>query len=225
MLRSISKAAVLVALLVVPAVANASLQQGDVIKFVDRNGSPGGEYGVRKKLPDNTYSDELFVTFCLEMQEFLNFNVDFKVGDISDRAVEGGESAGAGYDVLDGRTAWLYLQFHTGALAAEGYNGSTTEANRLQHAIWRLEDEAGYDSGLSEKYFDLANDADAGEIAYALTRVRVLNVTTMSGGYAQDVLYVIPEAVVPEPTTVVVWSALSCIGLLCYRRSRANKLA
>ena len=203
-------------LVAVPAVATAALQAGDDIRFINLNGSPGGEFGVAKLSAPST---QLFVTFCVERNEYLDFSVKgFNVDSISTAAEKGGVGGGSP-DPLSDYTAWLYYQFATGGLAVDGYDSSATEANLLQNAIWKFEDEPSNISGVplvvsgdpDAKYYNLAlTTSTAAERALAADSVRVVNISwltsrsgRMAGDLGQSVLMVIPE-----PTTIVVWSAL-----------------
>lgn len=205
---------VLTLVLTLPSFTQASLQVGDTIRFFNGPGSLGGEFGVAK-LPDaNT---KLFITFCLERNEFIDFHRKGFVIDSITQAAEAGGVAGGSPDPISAETAWLYYSFVTGTLLH--YDGSATRANMLQHAIWRLEDET-YNVGQSMEYYALAEAADANEKAEALERVRVLNISWATdrhdfskGERAQSLLYAIPEA-----STMVVWGVLSQLGLAAYRR-------
>lgn len=230
--RIISLTAVLV---VVPTVAMASLVVGDDIRFIDRNGGPGGEFGVAKVSDPGT---QLFVTFCVERNEYLDFSpAGFNVDSISTAAVNGGIGGGSP-DPLSEYTAWLYYEFVTGGLAGDGYDGSTAEANLLQNAIWKFEQEPNNIDGtvLPDPPFDVSVDPDAkyynlaltgstaAERSFAASRVRVVNISwltsrsgSMAGDLGQSVLMVIPEA-----TTFVVWSVLALIGMSGHRRHRGE---
>jgi hypothetical protein len=217
-------------LVAVPAVATAALQVGDDIRFNDLNGSPGGEFGVAKLSDPST---QLFVTFCIERNEYLDFSGDgFNVDSISTAAENGGLGGGSP-DPLSDYTAWLYYQFATGGLADDGYDSSVTEANLLQNAIWKLEDEPSNIAGAplfvsidpDATYYNLAlTSSTPAERALAADRVRVVNISwltsrsgRMAGDLGQSVLMVIPEA-----TTIVVWSVLGLIGMYGQRRRRLD---
>ena len=128
--------ALLVAATVNLSNADASvLQVGDHIRFSNLVGTDAGEFGVAKS---DDVASQLFRTFCLERDEFINFTDDFEVDSIQDDIVGGGQGGGSP-DPLDGKTKWLYWNFYNGTLA--GYNDDNNSADGLQNAIWRIEDE------------------------------------------------------------------------------------
>src|SRR5690606_12853492 len=100
------------------SVAEASLQVGDRIRFTDKEGTQnGGEFGVHLKDSPNPYmggngeSAELFRTFCLERNEYLDFSSSgFVIDSISKEAVNGG-TGGPNPDPISAETAWLYYNF------------------------------------------------------------------------------------------------------------------
>ena len=216
----------------------ASLQVGNRIRFTDQVGTTGGgEFGIHLKNNANPYagngeSAELFQTFCLERNEFIDFHSNgFVIDSISKEAFNGGVG-GPNPDPISAETAWMFFSFTKGTLS--GYLGDTTSANNLQNAIWGLENEIAQDAAWSSNPFVIAAlAANAGEKATALAQTFVLNILwasdrhnfdgvyegptpgTLTGGdRAQSMLYVVPEA-----STVAVWSVLSLIGVIAgYQR-------
>ena len=189
------------------AMAN-SVVAGDIIKFGDRNGSPGGEFLAN--VNPGTAGAWAFVTFCLQKTEYIDFTSNFVVDAVTDYATSdpagplpGGRGGDAsGHDPLDARTAWLFTQFTNGSLA--GYDGSATSANRLQNAIWMIEQEIAIDA--TNAYYNLANASGWTNIG----DVRVLNlkrwVAASNGtpGYwveSQDQL----TRSVPEPSSLLLF--------------------
>lgn len=70
-----------------------------------------------------------FITFCLQMTEYINFTSNFRVDGITNYAISDPSTRGGGADgkdFLDPRTAWLYTQFTNGTL--QGYNYTRTLA-------------------------------------------------------------------------------------------------
>ncbi len=123
-----------------PVVYADSISQGDSIWLYDREGSTGGgEFGVSKSLNGN----EEFRTFCLERQEYFVPGQEFKVGAISENAVNGG--VGAQGDRIDTQTAYLYTKFRNQTLSGYDYTPNSAEhirdADSLQKAIWYFEGE------------------------------------------------------------------------------------
>lgn len=172
---------------------------GDNIRFFDRPGSPGGEYGVRNNtLGIGTSGSPAWITFCVQRSEFLDFHADgFDVIDISDEIVVGSGSLASG-------TALLYTAFRHGNLATElGYDGSANHANALQNAIWKFQGQANNvdndaTPNLAGIYYNWAvsNQTNFGP---GIGNVRVANIVwatdryAPAGTHAQDVLILIPS--------------------------------
>lgn len=220
--------------------ANASLGVGDRIRFTDQVGSTGGgEFGVHKKNDPNPFggtgqSTELFRTFCLEKNEFIDFDHrGFIITSITQDAARGG-NGGGNPDPIDPATAWLFYNFTIGTLdtLVPGYSYNDTDsANALQNAIWYRENEiTSLPTGLATTLYNISGAADA-TVAAANTFVLNIVWSTDRHGFqglydnvmgppqtnatpAQSMLYVIPEA-----STVAVWSILSILGLgVAYRK-------
>ena len=140
------RGALLVALAVlVPTLASAgTIKTGDVVKITGLDGGSFGAGPIKIDGPDlNTATD--FLTFCLEINEFITFNTPFYV-KIADFATNGGAGGSVnGKDPLDQRTAFLYSKFLSGSLGPQ-YTGDTTSKDGLQLAIWRIEEEVKRDA-------------------------------------------------------------------------------
>jgi len=89
-----------------------------------------------------------------------------------------------------------------------------TRGTAMQNAIWFIENEITSVSGLAS-----ALVAAAGSSGWTDTgRVKILNVTTLSGGIAQDQLYITP---VPEPEIYAMMAAgLGLMGFVARRRKQ-----
>ena len=175
------------------------VQAGDIVRFVDGPGSPGGEFGIAKVGQPGV----LFTTFCLEKSEYIDFTSTFKVTGIDTNAFGGGTNvfgggvAGPAGDPISAQTAYLYTQFRQGTLA--GYVSDATHANALQNAFWALEgDVAAPTSGLAKDYYDIANSTTWTDIG----DVRVMNLAWTGGTFTAGTFAQSQLVMVPEPTTM-----------------------
>lgn len=194
------------------ALADADVAAGDLLKFTDGPGTTNGGEFLVDNLSNGVGND--FTTFCLEKNEFMNFSSTFKVGSVSNQAVDGGVGGGSP-DPLDYRTAWLYTQFRAGTLS--GYLGDDATANSLQNAIWHLEDE-----GVSYASLDATAQGWVTAATSAgwtsLGDVRVINLQYLDGTRAQDQLTMIPE---PE-TYAMLLAGLGLMGFVARRRRKGQ---
>ena len=211
----------------------------------------GGEFGVHKLVSaspagGNVASSELFRTFCIERTEYIDLNVNGFVIDSISKSANGGLPSGP--DQIEQQTAWLFYNYTRGTLAGYDYTDNSLarkiSANALQNAIWFLEGEIILSAAqqAANPFLVAANLASAVALQAAFDRVFVLNIkfATDRHGYdgvyektqnspapygswvsgpgndAQSQLYVIPE-----PATLLVWTALALVAL-CARRSRTR---
>lgn len=214
-MRSLGALTALLLLVLIPANAQAdTVTAGDYARFGDRPGSPGGEFLLTVyDTPGGSPIDQ-FITFCLQMTEYMNFSDTFKVGSVSTATDDQPYD-----DPLDQRTAYLYTNFRNGTLA--GYTlGNATSANLLQTAIWYLEGENVGNQG-GNIFVQAANAAVNSGAWSGLGNVRVLNLFYESDRRAQDQLTIVPEPstrAVPEPSTLALlgWG----IAAVCFHRRR-----
>jgi hypothetical protein len=146
-------------------------------------------------------------SFCIERNEEIKpgFWSKYIVSNISDGAVQGG-FGGGNPDLLDPMTAYLFYNFYYGTLPI--YNGSDGEADKLQAAIWYIEEEYAFND-----YTQLAYDANWLDIGL----VRVVNLADDAGAFRQDLL-----TVVPEPATMLLLGS-GLIGLAFLGRKKLFK--
>jgi hypothetical protein len=223
--------------------AHASLQTGDIVRIGNGPGSPGGVFYLQ-----DAGGNHITNTFCVQIEEFINFADTYQVADGMSL-----QTAGVGSRPLTSFAAWLFDRFLNGT---EGmgpvlsnfdfsnthgqvdYNAARFQANEVQLAIWRamnyLPAEIGgvsnggwydtYDNKLAGWEAEWQSDVDGG----LWTGTGDIYVVTLlaadsSGEYtihAQDQLIRIPsDNVIPEPLSAVVWSALlALVGGAIHRR-------
>ncbi len=193
---------------------------GDRIKFADGPGaSPGGAFLITDFNSTGAVVKGSFESFCVEYNEHMNYTDFFRVSDISKEARNGGVGGGSP-DPLDVRTAWLYTQYmETPSVLDSVGTWSTASAvdrgTAMQKAIWFIENEITSVTGLAS-----ALVAEAAGKWTDTGRVYILNVTTLSGGVAQDQLYIAP---IPEPEVYAMLVAgLGLMGFVARRRKSHN---
>ena len=157
-----------------------------------------------------------FQTFCVEKNEWIDTPHMIEETHVNTFAVAGGY-AGGSPDPLDQRTAYLYRQFATGALASSTYatydyttapGTRASDAEQLQLAIWYIEEEIGltWDGSKWVQTIDVITELGAGSKALAwyneavalstaadLAGVSILNLYDHSSlEYRQDMLHFVP---------------------------------
>jgi len=218
-MRRIVLAALAVTFLTVFGTVEAGqINVGDVIQFINREGTTGGgEFGV-DVVGDS--EGELMRVFCVERNEYLNFTDTFHVDSISGVAIDGGVG-GPSPDPISPETAYLYWQFHTGTLSNYSYVANSTarrnSANSLQRAIWVLEHELTSTSDAQAlAWISEANGSGWTDIG----SVRVMNISFASGSHAGD-LAQSQLIAIPEPAS---WALASiCLGVGGVRAARRRR--
>jgi hypothetical protein len=139
----------------------------------------GGYVGEYDSAPvDNHSSNTSFASFCLEANEYLNFETEY-YGVLTTRAVQGGSAPGSTYlyaldgtpfvmgthllsaDPISNETKDLYYLFRTGRLygfdytVADAVNDRPADSKALQQAIWAYEGESG--GSTSSEFYSYAS--------------------------------------------------------------------
>ncbi len=162
-------------------------------------------------------SGSYFQTFCLEYDEPIAHGVQYN-WTLSNASHDGGgstaegaqqDSSGNWFDPIDSRTAYLYTQFWNGTLSWTAYNGDLHEydytsgsgrvasASALQQAFWYLEqsltlEQIGGDTSEAYALVLEAQSAIDDGLWSGIGNVRVLTLTTSTGGRIQDQLFMVP---------------------------------
>lgn len=221
----------------VSSIASASVQTGDIVSMARGPGSPGGIFYMLDS-DDNKVTD----TFCVQIEEYIRFDHDYKVADVSKVTL------GNGSRELTDFAAWLFDRYQNGlsgvgpALANFDFSNvygqlnmaaAKKQANELQLAIWSaMTYTDGEIGGVSGGWYDAYDGKLAGweddfeaDVAANLWSgtgdVWVVNLVGKdgSGQYtvnAQDQLVRIPSSdpgsIVPEPVSLAVWSVVGIMG-------------
>jgi hypothetical protein len=233
----------LVVLFCFAAGVQASVQVGDLIKVGDGPGSPGGIFYV-----DDLNDAEVFDSFCVEIEERINFTEKYAVEAINTQTNQTGKP-------LTDFVAWLYTEYTSDSLldfADMFASNPEVAANTLQLAIWKGMGYTknagsgwydGVDGYIKSSWYDTYNNdytktlaqdlvsgiwesefnADVTSGAWSgIGNVRIMNLRKVNsdGSYGG---YVQDQLVIiPEPISVVVWSLLGVsIGAVLLRRERA----
>jgi len=229
MTNKLSMIVIMAAVLVnIPAVTEAAL----TMRLERTAGQFSGNGGEFDAYYDGLYKEQ---TFCLEKGQSINLGTTYDVHSILGDSITGPNGnqiipdlyGGLPYDPISGETAWLFLEFHKevnqGGSGALNYLTGTRSDNagKLQNAIWQNEGENLGVNGGNNSYYAQAQAASAGDKAYALSVVRAANPITLgSDGTSESDHKQSMLTVVPEPATVLVWSALSVMGFARFRRRR-----
>ena len=150
------------------------------------NGSTsGGEFKV--DVTGDNVSD--FVTFCIELDEFINVPGGPYNYTASQSAELGGNNTNSG-DPLSKASAWIFAEYTAGTIGANltgaaattwaGLN-ATGKADAVQNALWYLEEEiatANFLSTWAESNVAARTVANGGVIG-----VNVLNLTSSAGNH------------------------------------------
>lgn len=222
-------------------VCQAAIEKTDTNVAIYMKDGPGGPGGIFEVYLDSDRSTKLFDTFCVEVTEFVSLPGTY-TANFSNVTNAGGRT-------LRDEVAWLYIEYSKGAGSAvhtlfNSYAQSmAVSANSLQRAIWEFMYEGMVSPpsipATSPAYHaDLRTDLkSAASTAIGLGWenletnpdgwVQIMNLTR-NGNKHQDQLILFPpdpddSGVVPEPSTLVVWTLLvGCAGVVLSRRSAAR---
>jgi len=227
------------ATLLVSHSALASIQGGDFVRIGDGPGSPGGIFYLQ-----DAGGNKLADTFCVQIDEYINFAKTYQVADPI-----GTSTAGVGSRPLTSFAAWLYDRYLNGiagsgsalsnfafsnAYSQTNATAARVQANELQLAIWVAMEYTPAEIGgvLPGGWYATYSGKVAGwftefqsDLGWSGTGdIHVLNLMgkNSAGNYtihAQDQLVRIPGNV-PEPMSVFIWSmlAITIAGLTHLRR-------
>ncbi|MFB3431691.1 MAG: VPLPA-CTERM sorting domain-containing protein [Phycisphaerales bacterium] len=209
----ISKQCAIAALALAAAGATASAQTVFFTSGVRPGGFNGGEF------ISNTSSHGTFRSFCLETNEniTLNPNVTYSYEIVTTGAINGG-NGGGNPDPVSSASAWIFVQWITGAIA-----NNVTNAEDVQRAIWSIENEsAGTLSPAANALVATAtglypNTADNAITSGNFPNIRVLNPFRMVNGVRED--YQSQIILIPLPTA----SGMALAGLALVGGIRRRK--
>jgi len=195
--------------------ARASITYSGTIVLKDDKSGDGASYtAYTTAYGTSSLSGTTFGTFCIEKNEYFDYNTTYYY-NINSYATMGGVSgATGGKDYLSMGTAWLYYQFRSGTLSS--FVSGPVSKSLLQNAFWMLEGELRYGQtgySMDNKYILAVEKALN---TYNLTTIQnmnangaygvvVLNLYDRWGGYHQDQLGLVSQhtTAVPEPSTII----------------------
>jgi hypothetical protein len=212
-MKALTSLIVLGGVLVAGLALSSSADAGTILvaqgPYESRGGYRDGEFYVTPTGVSGLSDGVQISAFCMELTESIAVGNTYNAV-VNTVTVKGSAPVS---DPLSPKTAWLYHQFQTGAIVLD----TGAKATDFQYAIWKLEDEdtqvpadwatiiwtpeaeAYYQMALASPWTDIGN-------------VRVLNVTTLAGMPAQDLI-------VPEPATLAML-AIGCAAMVVRRRRK-----
>jgi hypothetical protein len=188
-----------------------SIKVGDEIKisgqtpYATVSGGRGGPYTAYSP---KGYWDN-FLTFCLEVDEYLNFSNAFLVGNISTATDNGGKNTNKG-DPLSDFTAYIYTKTVSGAFI--------DKLDYVQYAIWYEEGEIDSLTQNLQLFYDSEHSNYINSGWSGLGNVRVINLTDLSGNKMQDLIVSVPE----PPASATLFFGIGLIGVAGFYGNRTS---
>lgn len=236
----------LMAVVLVPGMvenAGAAIQNGSLITInrvnhnlgvpdnsYDTSGTWGTGSGGEFRVSENVALGEVFKTFCIERNEFINLPGTYYV--TLETAARAGGVGGGSPDPIGDATKWLYYWYTQNVLDTQvpGFQyDDAGDADHLQNAFWQLEQEGVTASGLGASLVAAATGAGSwnsnlGDV-FALNLWGSYNQTTGAvSGYKQSQLYFRSRQggnEIPEPASMAIWGLMALGGVVAFRRRAA----
>lgn len=188
--------------------AFGSIQVGTKIKLdTSLPGGAGGQFGVTDPGNPAGFGFASFITFCVQIDEFIAHNGMYTVTGIDTKNTNG--------RVLGQQAAFLYTQFRSGLLSNFSMT-SNDDANGVQYGIWEsmgythTEIRNALGTSTADNYKSKWNGKNTVWLLGYDAWSGIGNVRVMQLGNKQDQLMI-----VPEPASMILWSLVgaSVFGL------------